>query len=172
MENLTDEDNIIKKYRYCEECNHIYADNYNENEGVEYITERDGYIFNAYDIADKIDSNSKLLVVSDNELLYNILSKDFESEYLKASLETSSDLTKLISQIKKHKDKTIVTVINNIESDFEEESKMPLWSKPGTINAYSKKSITKILSDNNCKNIKIYNSKFLKGKMVVIADIV
>ena len=171
-EELTQADNLVVKYRKCENCNHIFADNRIDNEIYsQKIDDRDAYIFNAYDIEDKLVETSKLLVVSENELLSEVLSKDYDVEYIKGSFEKNHDLEKLIGEINKHSNRILITIVNNIDSDFEEDLTMPLWARPAVVNAYSKQSIKKLLKEKGISNVKIFNSKFLKGKMIVIAEI-
>lgn len=171
-ENLGADSNLIVKYRKCEECNHIFAENCIEKSNFsKEIYNDDLYIFNAYDMKDKLAVDSKLLVISENKLLNEVLSKDFETEYIEASFEKTFDLKKLFKKINGHKNKTLVTIINDIDSCFEKESTTPLWARVDVINAYSKDSVEKLLLENGMKNIKIFDSKFLKGKIIVIAEI-
>lgn len=169
---LENGNSLIVKYRKCEICDHIFAENRaNKENYTSEIKDRDLYIFNAYDIKDKLPDDSKLLVISENELLSEVLSKKFEVQYLKDSFEKTLDLRKLINEINTHKGKFLVTIINDIESAFELNSQMPLWARAGVINAYSKQSINKLLLENKLENIKIFDSKFLRGKIAVIAEI-
>jgi hypothetical protein len=166
------DNNVIVKYRKCEKCNHIFAENFREEEKyLDEVEDKEAYIFNAYDIMEKIDKEKKLFILSENNILNKIFEKEFDVEYVRGSFEKCSDLNSIFNNIKKQKDRMLITIINDIESIFECEKQKPLWARPGVVNAYSKQSIEILLKANDIKNIKIINSKFLKGKIIVLAEI-
>lgn len=169
-DNLNSEASLIVKYRMCNECSHIFAENYSETVAYsDSVENKNEYIFNANDIKEKLEEGSKLVVIDENDLIQQSLSEDFDTAYIKGSLEKTIDVKELLG--KADKNRTLVIVINNINNVINKDLDMPLWAKPGTVNAYSKKSVRRLLEDNGYKNIKIYDSKFIPGKMTVVAKV-
>lgn len=167
---LTNKNSLIVKYASCEACSHIFAVNYTKNEIYsDTIENKKEYIFNANDIKDKLDEGKKLVVIDETGLMAKAFNEDFDTTYVKGSIEKTIDIKKLLKTLDKNR--TLIMVINNINNVINEDLEMPLWAKPGIINAYSKKSVKKLLEDNGYKNIKIYDSKFLEGKMTIVASV-
>ena len=134
------------------------------------LNNKESNIFNAYDISEKLATEDKIVVIDNSDILYEVLSKDFDTINIEHSLEYNRELGDIFGQLSQYEDRKVVMVINNIESDFEKYQEIPLWATVDIVNAYSKKSISKLLTDNGYNNIKIFNSKYLKGKMIVIAN--
>jgi len=167
-EQLNNENSLIVKYRCCSNCSHIFAQNYGKKEI--YLTDignKKEYIFNANDIKEKLEEDAKIIVIDETDLMQKVFSEEFDTKYLEGSFEKSLDLKSLLNKIDKNR--TLITVLNNKNSVINEDKDMPLWASVGVINVYSKKSIKKLLEDNGYKNIKIYDSKFIPGKMTVVA---
>lgn len=168
--NLIEDAMLIVNYRLCKECGHIYAENYAQTEFyLEKLDDKSKYMFNANDIKEKLELDSKIIIVDETDVLSKVFAEDFDIVYLHDSFEKKINLSNLLEILNDYKDRTLVTVINNANSVINEDLDMPIWAKVGITNVYSKSSITKLLKQNGYQNIKIYDSKFVEGKMVVIA---
>ena len=162
---------LIVKYRCCENCNHIFAENYNENiKSISEIKNKTEYVFNANDIKEKLAEDIKLLVVDENDVMEKVIKEDFDTVKISESFEKSTDLSKLLKEIDKYKDRTLITIVSNAHNVLNEDVDKPLWANVDVINAYSKQSIKKLLKDNGYTDIKVYDSKFIAGKMTVVAS--
>lgn len=168
-ENLSKDSALIVKYRYCEDCNHIFAENRNEDiKSVVETNNKTEYVFNANDIKDKLADGSKLVVVAEDDLMKKVFEEDFDTVHINESFEKTIDLSKLLKEI--DKERTLITVINNANNVLNEDANKPLWANVDIVNVYSKQSIKKLLKYNGYTNIKIYDSKFITGKMTVVAS--
>lgn len=168
-ENLSKESVLIVKYRYCEECNHIFAENYNESiKSAAEIKNKTEYVFNAIDIKDKLADDSKLVIIDENDIMEKVFGEDFDTVRINESFEKTTDLSKIFKEL--DKDRTLITVVNNSNNVLNEDADKPLWVNVDVVNVYSKQSIKKLLKDNGYTDIKIYDSKFIAGKMIVVAS--
>jgi tetratricopeptide (TPR) repeat protein len=177
-EHLTYADSPISVYKYCDNCNHIFVRNY-RNKKRDSIPDEilcDDKIFNAYDILEKININKpehKILVIDDSCEIAEIFSRNgYNVEHIKTAIEKEKNLSEFMNQIKEKTDANGMLLINlfDIDSIFNTNKKY-LWSNAGNINVFSKKSIESLLKRYGFSIIKMYNSKYVKGKMVIIANI-
>jgi hypothetical protein len=165
---LKDSSEIVVKYRECKTCSHIFAANYIvDSEYTKVKNEKE--IFEFIDIKEKLQEGNKLVVVGENDVAYKVLKDDFDTVYVEGSFEKDIELSEIFAKLTDNIERDMITIINNANSVFNSELDMPIWARVGIKNVYTKKSISKLLQDNGYKNIKIYDSKFLAGKMIVIA---
>lgn len=166
-EGLMDNSPIVI-YKYCEKCNHLFAHNYRESKDKIKKDISNEYIFNSYDVVEKMADKvvDKVLIIDDREELERVVKQNYSNvEIISENLMKVIDIENFIKALKKHKEGNtyLVTIIPDYLYPFKKEYEV------GTINYFSKKSIITLLNKHGFTDIEVYNSKYILNKMIVIA---
>jgi len=160
----------IVMYRYCNKCNHLFAYNYRDSKEQLKRTVSNEYIFNAYDIIEKMSNKivDKVIIVDDRIEFGKIAKENYINvDIISEDLMKVPDLDKFMKSINKRKKGStyLVTMISDYLYPFDKEFEV------GTINYFSKLSITKLLNKYEFNHIEVYNSKYIPNKLIVIAKV-
>jgi len=168
-EELADNSPIVI-YRYCNKCNHLFAYNYRDAKAQLKKDIANEYIFNAYDIVEKLSNKiiDKVIVVDDRLELGKIVKESYVNvDLIQENIMKVSDIDKFIKSITKRKKGStyLITTISDCSYPFDKEYEV------GIVNYFSKLSITKVLNKYEFNHIEVYNSKFIPNKLIVIAKV-
>lgn len=191
-EKLTYNDPMIVKYRCCNECEHIFAENdvadkiYWENEPKTKAS--DDKILLSYDILENIceitDGTTILDYSNDNgefesaavnygfSVEKNDFGKTFEiilsGESLNGIYEVESALRKQVENL--NQEGIIVFKFYDEGNAFSKLADRPLWAKSGVKNIFSKKSISILFEKVGLQILQINIDKINKGQIIVFAS--
>ncbi|MBP3285057.1 MAG: glycosyltransferase [Clostridia bacterium] len=194
---LSYNDSFIVKYLKCPKCDHTFAYNfmtekiYPEKQVKRELDDKE--IKSAYDVFEEISESkiSVLILEKENTAFEAVaralghevtkgnmtesLSNDhkYDMIYLSNVLEKQEDILRQLNLLKTHLTEKGILLLNLYDKNsvFSTNKEIPLWTKSGMKNIFSRDSIMTFLTQQGYRIEKIKADLFNEGKMIVLAKV-